>query len=116
MCRVIVPLTWVFFQCAGARRDPHSLPTRRSSDLRWRRAFGRAHARAPSGVMPSEVATSDRKSTRLNSSHLGISDAVFCLKKETQHETTVYAYTKPNTVVTNRARQSRNKHSDTETR
>src|ERR1039458_2527323 len=24
----------------------------------------------------------DRKSTRLNSSHLGISDAVFCLKKE----------------------------------
>src|SRR5258705_8990198 len=25
----------------------------------------------------------DRKSTRLNSSHLGISDAVFCLKKKT---------------------------------
>src|SRR5437899_8142390 len=29
----------------------------------------------------SSVAT-DRKSTRLNSSHLGISDAVFCLKKK----------------------------------
>src|ERR1039458_10671179 len=28
--------------------------------------------------------TSDRKSTRLNSSHLGISYAVFCLKKKTQ--------------------------------
>src|ERR1035438_4461841 len=27
----------------------------------------------------------DRKSTRLNSSHLGISYAVFCLKKETPH-------------------------------
>src|SRR5947199_6634704 len=27
----------------------------------------------------------DRKSTRLNSSHLGISYAVFCLKKKTQH-------------------------------
>src|ERR1035438_10766288 len=27
----------------------------------------------------------DRKSTRLNSSHLGISYAVFCLKKERQH-------------------------------
>src|ERR1035438_10837432 len=27
--------------------------------------------------------TSDRKSTRLNSSHLGISYAVFCLKKQT---------------------------------
>src|SRR5437899_6243119 len=32
----------------------------------------------------------DRKSTRLNSSHLGISYAVFCLKKKTmrQHEPT----------------------------
>src|SRR5262245_65380059 len=29
------------------------------------------------------VATLDRKSTRLNSSHLGISYAVFCLKKKT---------------------------------
>src|ERR1039458_10683419 len=28
---------------------------------------------------------SDRKSTRLNSSHLGISYAVFCLKKKIQH-------------------------------
>src|SRR5258705_975745 len=28
----------------------------------------------------------DRKSTRLNSSHLGISYAVFCLKKKTAHE------------------------------
>src|ERR1035438_10737556 len=27
----------------------------------------------------------DRKSTRLNSSHLGISYAVFCLKKKTNH-------------------------------
>src|SRR5205814_10535450 len=29
-----------------------------------------------------DVAESDRKSTRLNSSHLGISYAVFCLKKK----------------------------------
>src|ERR1039457_4456013 len=28
----------------------------------------------------------DRKSTRLNSSHLGISYAVFCLKKKRQHQ------------------------------
>src|SRR5436853_7674019 len=28
----------------------------------------------------------DRKSTRLNSSHLGISYAVFCLKKKTQQQ------------------------------
>src|SRR5258705_6164052 len=31
----------------------------------------------------SALAVEDRKSTRLNSSHLGISYAVFCLKKKT---------------------------------
>src|SRR5699024_11465500 len=30
---------------------------------------------------------SDRKSTRLNSSHVSISYAVFCLKKKTKHKT-----------------------------
>src|ERR1035438_10569501 len=46
---------------------------------------------ALSTVMPSPTVTNkcrwsgiDRKSTRLNSSHLGISYAVFCLKKKTQ--------------------------------
>src|SRR5437899_5234456 len=33
----------------------------------------------------------DRKSTRLNSSHLGISYAVFCLKKKKQKHDGVYA-------------------------
>src|ERR1035441_4341124 len=33
--------------------------------------------------LDSGFARGDRKSTRLNSSHLGISYAVFCLKKET---------------------------------
>src|SRR5437899_8983600 len=33
----------------------------------------------------SEEKRRDRKSTRLNSSHLGISYAVFCLKKKTKH-------------------------------
>ena len=32
--------------------------------------------------IPEEFATPDRKSTRLNSSHLVISYAVFCLKKK----------------------------------
>src|SRR5438045_5533650 len=32
------------------------------------------------------LTTIDRKSTRLNSSHLGISYAVFCLKKKKQNE------------------------------
>src|SRR5437899_8162169 len=33
----------------------------------------------------------DRKSTRLNSSHLGISYAVFCLKKKKQIRLTTYS-------------------------
>src|SRR5258705_8933860 len=58
-----------------------------------RRAASRAHPRATAGprtipgverargeqVLPLRL---DRKSTRLNSSHLGISYAVFCLKKK----------------------------------
>src|SRR5437899_13005551 len=34
------------------------------------------------GVLPQQAGQRDRKSTRLNSSHLGISYAVFCLKKK----------------------------------
>src|SRR5205807_10218522 len=99
-----------------AHLDLHSFPTRRSSDLRRRRAarlrsqlhstlpigghestatHPTARPRAPSGSRstrpcvrasdrPADGAPSahsrDRKSTRLNSSHLVISYAVFCLK------------------------------------
>src|SRR5690349_23425729 len=38
--------------------------------------------RAPTTVVVAEVAARDRKSTRLNSSHVEISYAVFCLKKK----------------------------------
>src|SRR2546426_8622254 len=74
------------------RRPPRStlFPTRRSSDL-----FGLSHwvreqppQRLPQVLAP-HVRTEDegqdrrdRKSTRLNSSHLVISYAVFCLKKK----------------------------------
>src|SRR5437899_9205113 len=40
------------------------------------------HEAAPRGSRRGLVAVEDRKSTRLNSSHLGISYAVFCLKKK----------------------------------
>src|SRR5437899_9613951 len=40
----------------------------------------------------------DRKSTRLNSSHLGISYAVFCLKKK-KHRTFHSGYIKSNTKM-----------------
>src|SRR5699024_12539244 len=79
-------------------------PTRRSSDLsaapaghrrRRRGRRGRHRPRRcpaqhrcprppwpPSTIPPAED-TRDRKSTRLNSSHVSISYAVFCLKKKT---------------------------------
>src|SRR5205814_7703269 len=91
-------------------RDPHSFPTRRSSDLDGlqheqeqrdadpsirrpedpadRSRDARAHVieeeiqrRRLRGALAGADAE-DRKSTRLNSSHLGIAYAVFCLKKK----------------------------------
>src|SRR5262245_63282356 len=78
----------------------HSFPTRRSSDLTapvGGARFGIAAAlgacsrasrdeRLPRRARPARrgaaLVRPDRKSTRLNSSHLGISYAVFCLKKK----------------------------------
>src|SRR5690606_41762820 len=86
---------------------PHTFPTRRSSDLGIRRrreeghAQGREHRRrvrgpdrrirrdpvCPQGRLKRSRKKPphgrDRKSTRLNSSHVKISYAVFCLKKKT---------------------------------
>src|SRR5690606_41302636 len=96
-----------FFYCCGAHRDLHSFPTRRSSDLTQSAAQILAPERlvnrlcnwwftAASGVLivslgwfvtdrivEPRLQRIDRKSTRLNSSHVKISYAVFCLKKKT---------------------------------
>src|SRR5437773_9313075 len=86
------------FHQSPPHRDLHSFPTRRSSDLapgienleplpvqrvermgdnhKTRRVTG------SNGIMPRPSAPLDRKSTRLNSSHITISYAVFCLKKK----------------------------------
>src|SRR5699024_12275442 len=73
-------LLFFFFYCSGDHRDLHSFPTRRSSDL---------FASRDQNPLPYRLATAqygaadgDRKSTRLNSSHVSISYAVFCLKKK----------------------------------
>src|SRR5690349_23150809 len=71
----------------------------RARDARGSRrlAFGRALSRAPvaAGVPPRPAQrggrsggrrAADRKSTRLNSSHVEISYAVFCLKKKKQND------------------------------
>src|SRR5437870_10758273 len=97
----IVAFASFFFFLYGARALPtlHSFPTRRSSDL--------DEAEKILDLMQEEkseevqeileypehsagrvlwILQEDRKSTRLNSSHVAISYAVFCLKKKKKQE------------------------------
>src|SRR5699024_12353920 len=96
-------------RCYAAHRPLHSFPTRRSSDLHHPAILSPAdpesssqgHWSAPPEppVSPGspvfsarlealEERTRDRKSTRLNSSHVSISYAVFCLKKKNRRNST----------------------------
>src|SRR5690606_41720676 len=95
-----------FFPCPRPLRALHSFPTRRSSDLIRsdgppRVALGtdvpsrtdhvvasplrlaRHRGRLVQRRKGNPIGSPDRKSTRLNSSHVKISYAVFCLKKKT---------------------------------
>src|SRR5437870_8629533 len=49
---------------------------------------GKAHIRMTLGPEVQTLTRSDRKSTRLNSSHVAISYAVFCLKKKKKNKDT----------------------------
>src|SRR5207253_9180353 len=70
----------------SASLDPSrllSFPTRRSSDLYAAPDFGEPSPMANSQVVGTgDLRIGDRKSTRLNSSHVAISYAGFCLKKK----------------------------------
>src|SRR5207247_4199130 len=72
----------------GNHRDLHSFPTRRSSDLEWRKPFDQLLADAPEvagdleWLRQEDERLRDRKSTRLNSSHEWISYAVVCLTQK----------------------------------
>src|SRR5438874_9742007 len=75
----------------------HSFPTRRSSDLARRQGAVRRPAVRRDGSLGAGSLwggahaagdLEDRKSTRLNSSHVEISYAVLCLKKKTKSLTT----------------------------
>src|SRR5436305_3250598 len=86
-----------FFEGSGDHRYLHSFPTRRSSDLLaggdWPKSLDNAAVHAPGRNRTCDLAherphgRADRKSTRLNSSHVRISYAVFCLKKKTNYPT-----------------------------
>src|SRR5437868_9817583 len=99
-----------FFYLSRHLRVLHSFPTRRSSDLCWISTMssvrfvdidfpafhdeadvpgdGDVGQRITGNV--SFVMKGDRKSTRLNSSHVSISYAVFCLKKKKKKKTDKY--------------------------
>src|SRR5205814_9193955 len=113
----LAPLSHDFpFNDYGTHLVLHSFPTRRSSDLHRATGSHHAAPRPlePDSPLPGildpvfnlsendqiiggasgdpsrndgPAAGQDRKSTRLNSSHLGISYAVFCLKKKTKNIT-----------------------------
>src|SRR3712207_8192045 len=68
-------------------RDPHFLGVGASADLQTEPASG-ARRNLPAAL--EQAAGSDRKSTRLNSSHANISYAVFCLKKKNNTLTSPY--------------------------
>src|SRR5690349_6183470 len=76
----------LFLYCFSSESYYLSFPTRRSSDLSWRvtvRGRGGHGSRPHDTIDPVLLAAHiDRKSTRLNSSHVEISYAVFCLKKK----------------------------------
>src|SRR5262245_62599119 len=96
-------LLYLYFLLYGLHLRLHSFPTRRSSDLHDQLGGGehlrRRVEQAGAGTFviaigderagASLLDSADRKSTRLNSSHLGISYAVFCLKKKNAIKTPI---------------------------
>src|SRR5690606_37818555 len=69
----------------GCRRDPERVPGRGGERLH------RAGPQRDRGA-PSPGRHQDRKSTRLNSSHVKISYAVFCLKKKNTYWLCIFSY------------------------
>src|SRR3712207_8123578 len=79
----LFPYTTLFRSGLGALLYATAEPTRSLGDL----LFGNVLAvsdedLATTAVVAALAVGGDRKSTRLNSSHANISDAVFCLKKK----------------------------------
>src|SRR5256885_3992696 len=66
-------------------RSSSTLGTARASgSATWR--LGRCSGTLSASFFDARAGSVDRKSTRLNSSHLVISYAVFCLKKKNHHQ------------------------------
>src|SRR5207249_7318063 len=78
----VIGIVWIIH---SLRRRHTGRVVQRSACAARQRAGGRERRRAVSQEIYSRVdVAGDRKSTRLNSSHVSISYAVFCLKKKKQ--------------------------------
>src|SRR5262245_65100839 len=75
----LFPYTTLFRSCTISSPGPGEPGRRRA---RAQASPGARRHRAETGTGRMRAPGGDRKSTRLNSSHLGISYAVFCLKKK----------------------------------
>src|SRR3989442_11036967 len=78
MLRKLAQVTDLGHAAHNCRARRHHL-SHKNRDSRENRDQSKYHARPRTEVLESEQ---DRKSTRLNSSHVRISYAVFCLKKK----------------------------------
>src|SRR5436305_4630018 len=84
---LVVSGSFVFFFTDTATTEIYTLSLHDALPI-WRLS-SRGRGSPPSGSPPASSARSptDRKSTRLNSSHVRISYAVFCLNKKTAEKT-----------------------------
>src|SRR6266513_4675272 len=80
----IVRVEFVFFFAHPAPTEIYTLSLHDALpiSIRWFRPDGTVHWAGPGRATRRATPDRDRKSTRLNSSHVSISYAVFCLKKK----------------------------------
>src|SRR5438874_9214153 len=85
----LFPYTTLF---RSGEREARRRTVRRRAALRALRHRGRPRRRALARDFGPEEDGADRKSTRLNSSHVEISYAVFCLKKKNKNGSKVLTH------------------------
>src|SRR5690242_21497933 len=84
----LFPYTTLFRSWSCDHASPRGTATnsRRLRRLRARQLGRRGNAAGDGAAAARALSDRDRKSTRLNSSHMSISYAVFCLKKKKRKE------------------------------
>src|SRR5437773_4902371 len=93
-----MPFTYISFlmirRPPGSTLFPYTTLFRSTeAGLQQQGGDGEASVYRPSAVLCGAVNRRDRKSTRLNSSHITISYAVFCLKKKSYKKNTITCLT-----------------------